>query len=193
MQSSVTTDHCAGHNSPVTPKLNLFCSFMASLRSIFMPVAAHMLTRSISHRQWFLHEQLWTMHSTLTCWIHNYECSYWKHTTAEVMLFQAENRNYFSACVRSCPLCVELWNASRSLLDSLSQKLWKSRKNSNAVAKMRGIRDKTSKLAELGIELRSEINYPSFQLNSLSDQNHPLQLGIKCLALLPNNCNPAIV
>lgn len=58
---------------------------------------------------------------------------------------------------------------------------------------MRGIRDMTSKLAELGIKLRSEIKYPFFHLNSLSDQNHPLQLGIKCLALLPNNCNPAIV
>lgn len=58
---------------------------------------------------------------------------------------------------------------------------------------MWGIRDRTSNVPQLGIELRSKIKYPSFQLNSLSDQNHPLQLGIECLALLMNGCNPAVV
>ena len=128
VQNSVTTGHCTRQDSPVTPELNLFCLLMASLHSIFMPVAAHTLTSSVSRRQWFLHEQLWNIHSIVTCWVHNYECSYWKHTTEKVMLLQSKNRNNLSACLGTCTPCVRLQSDCQSLLELLPQKLWKSKK-----------------------------------------------------------------
>lgn len=90
----------------------------------------------------------------------------------------------------ACTSHVRLWSATRSLYDLQPQKLWKSRK---MLIQIWRIRDRTSHVAELGIELRPKVEYLFFQLQSLSYQNHPLQWGTQCLALLTNGCNPAVV